>query len=111
VKRSYRPVEALSTMARGVTPLTLRPESPEFDERVLELPEELERLVPVQGWHAARQHGDRPPPVLHEFRGREFGHPLTIWEQAFAIERLTFLRRRGGGVEPTRRPTLGASSW
>ena len=37
---------------------------PEFEERVFELPEEFQGLIPGQGRRAGRQHGDRPTPVL-----------------------------------------------
>jgi hypothetical protein len=36
-------------MAKGVSRPALRPESPEFEERSFELPEEFKGLIPVQG--------------------------------------------------------------
>ncbi len=59
------------------------PQVPDLMQRVAELPEHLERLIRVQRWRARRQHGDRPPPVLHELRTRQVGHGRIIGEQLF----------------------------
>jgi hypothetical protein len=59
------------------------PQVPHLEERGLELPEEFQGFIPVQGRCAGGQHGDGAPPVLDEFGGRQLGHRPSVGEQVF----------------------------
>jgi len=48
-----------------------------LSQRLGELSEELERLVPIQSRSTRRQHRDRPAPVLDEL-GDRHGQRLTV---------------------------------
>ena len=80
VKRSHRPVDAVST-GKGLSwPLSRRVLSlREFRQALPQAASSaLERLVSVQCRRTNGEHGDRPSPVLDELGRRQFGHPLTL---------------------------------
>jgi hypothetical protein len=52
-------------------------------QRLCQLCQDLERLVPVQSRSALGQHRDRPAPVLDELRDRQVDHVRSIGERVF----------------------------